>query len=102
MNRHARHWITNIKLGGKPEPTEITNEMRDLALRSASAIGAHFAGVDLLCERDGHLTVLEVNSMPGWRGLQSVTGFSIADRLASDLLKRLDQNVAKAIPGSAR
>jgi tetrahydromethanopterin:alpha-L-glutamate ligase len=95
MTRHARHWITNVKLGAKPEPIEITDEMRDLALRSAKAIGADFAGVDLLCERDGRLTVLEVNSMPGWRGLQSITGFSIADRLASDLLARLDLDLAK-------
>jgi RimK family alpha-L-glutamate ligase len=95
MSRHARHWITNVKLGAKPEPIEITEEMRDLSLRSARAIGADFAGVDLLCERDGHLTVLEVNSMPGWRGLQSITGFSIADRLAGDLLAQLDQGFLK-------
>jgi RimK family alpha-L-glutamate ligase len=97
MSRHARHWITNVKLGAKPEPIEITNEMRDLSLRSAAAIGADFAGVDLLCERDGRLTVLEVNSMPGWRGLQSITGFSIADRLAGDLLTRLNGNPVAAI-----
>jgi len=95
MSRHARHWITNVKLGAKPEPIQITSEMRDLSLRSAEAIGADFAGIDLLRERDGHLTVLEVNSMPGWRGLQSITGFSIADRLASDLLARLDQTDLK-------
>ncbi|WP_020174421.1 RimK family alpha-L-glutamate ligase [Methyloferula stellata] len=95
MSRHARHWITNVKLGAKPEPIEITDEMRDLSLRSAKAIGADFAGVDLLCERDGRLTVLEVNSMPGWRGLQSITGFSIADRLAGDLLTRLDLDLAR-------
>jgi tetrahydromethanopterin:alpha-L-glutamate ligase len=95
MSRHARHWITNVKLGAKPEPIEITDEMRELSLRATKAIGADFAGVDLLCERDGRLTVLEVNSMPGWRGLQSITGFSIADRLAGDLLARLDLDLAK-------
>ncbi len=31
--------------------------------------------------------VLEVNSMPGWFGLQKVTGFDIAARLAADVLK---------------
>ena len=30
--------------------------------------------------------VLEVNSMAGWSGLQRVTGFSIAERLAADVL----------------
>jgi tetrahydromethanopterin:alpha-L-glutamate ligase len=95
MTRHSRHWITNVKLGAKPEPIEITDEMRELSLRSAAAIGADFSGVDLLCEHDGRLTVLEVNSMPGWRGLQSITGFSIADRLAGDLLAKLDLDLAQ-------
>lgn len=102
MSRHARHWITNVKLGAKPEPIEITAEMHDLSLRSAEAVGADFAGVDLLRERDGHLTVLEVNSMPGWHGLQSITGFSIADRLAGDLLTRLKWDLAKTAAGAAR
>ncbi len=70
--------------------------MRELSLRSAKAIGADFAGVDLLRDRDGHLTVLEVNSMPGWRGLQSITGFSIADRLAGDLLTQIGSDLSKA------
>jgi len=89
MSRHARHWITNVKLGAKPEPIEIDAETRELALRSAEAVGAHFCGVDLLRGPDGRLMVIEVNSMPGWRGLQSVTGFSIAERLAADMLARL-------------
>jgi RimK family alpha-L-glutamate ligase len=102
MSRHSRHWITNVKLGAKPEPIEIDSEMRDLSLRSAEAVGAHFAGVDLLRGRDGRLTVLEVNSMPGWRGLQSVTGFCIADRLAGDLLAHLGRSLSKAAHGAPR
>jgi RimK family alpha-L-glutamate ligase len=102
MSRHSRHWITNVKLGAKPQPIEITDEMRDLSLRSTVTVGADFTGVDLLRERDGRLTVLEVNSMPGWRGLQSITGFSIADRLAGDLLALLDRTFAKTASGPGR
>lgn len=88
MTRRAEHWITNIKLGAKPEPVVLDAEMADLALRAAAAVGADFAGVDLLRGGDGKLLVIEVNSMPGWQGLQSVTDFSIADVLAEDLLAR--------------
>jgi tetrahydromethanopterin:alpha-L-glutamate ligase len=88
MTRRASHWITNVKLGAKPEPVEIDAEMRDLALRAAAAVEAEFAGVDLLRAADGRWYVIEVNSMPGWQGLQSVTDFSIADELASLLLAR--------------
>jgi hypothetical protein len=33
--------------------------------------------------------VLEVNSMAGWSGLQRITEFDIAERLAADALKAL-------------
>lgn len=88
MTRRAEHWITNIKLGARPEPVSLDAEMADLALRAAAAVGADFAGVDLLRAADGRLLVIEVNSMPGWQGLQSVTDFSIAEALADDLLSR--------------
>ncbi len=88
MTRRAEHWITNVKLGAKPEALTADAEIEDLSLKSAEAVGADFAGVDLLRTSDGRLTVIEVNSMPGWQGLQSVTDFSIADVLAGDLLAR--------------
>jgi tetrahydromethanopterin:alpha-L-glutamate ligase len=62
--------------------------MHDLAVRAAAAVEAEFAGVDLLRGADGRWHVIEVNSMPGWQGLQSVTDFSIADELAALLLAR--------------
>jgi tetrahydromethanopterin:alpha-L-glutamate ligase len=88
MTRRAEHWITNVKLGARPEPVEIDPEMQDLAVRAAAAVEADFAGVDLLRAADGRLTVIEVNSMPGWQGLQSVTEFPIAEELAGALLAR--------------
>ncbi|MGH6818911.1 MAG: hypothetical protein ACREC1_09095, partial [Methylovirgula sp.] len=51
-------------------------------------VEADFAGVDLLRGADGRLTVIEVNSMPGWQGLQSVTNFPIADELARSFFAR--------------
>jgi len=70
--------------------------MIDLALRAAAATGADFAGVDMIRDGEDALQVLEVNSMPGWRGLQKVASFSIADRLAADLLTRIGWPRAKA------
>jgi tetrahydromethanopterin:alpha-L-glutamate ligase len=58
-----------------------------LALRAAASVGAHYAGVDLLSDVKGRVLVLEVNSMPAWRGLQTVTTFPIADHIAAALLR---------------
>jgi tetrahydromethanopterin:alpha-L-glutamate ligase len=96
MTRRSAQWITNVRLGAKPERFVPNAEMIDLALRAAASVDAYFAGVDMLRDARDALQVIEVNSMPGWRGLQTVTPFSIAERVAADLLARLRQRVAGA------
>lgn len=87
MVRRADGWITNIRRGGTPEPLIPDAELTALALGAAEAVGARYAGVDLLRGPDGRMLVIEVNSMPGWRGLQSVTDRPIAALLAAALLR---------------
>ncbi|WP_374306857.1 RimK family alpha-L-glutamate ligase [Methylocella sp.] len=89
MARRSAHWITNIKLGARPERLDPDPALERLALRAAEAVGAHFCGVDMILDAAGRPQALEVNSMPGWRGLQKVAPFSVADRLARDFLSRV-------------
>ncbi len=93
MARHSPDWITNVKQGGRPVAVVASEEMRELAVRAAAAVGAAFAGVDVLYDGDGRLTVLEVNSMPAWSGLQKVTSFDIAGALAGDLMAALGERL---------
>lgn len=86
MVRHAATWITNVKQGGKPVAAVADAQMKDLAVRAAAAVGADFAGVDIVYGSDGAPSVLEVNSMPAWSGLQKVTPANIASIIAGDLL----------------
>jgi RimK family alpha-L-glutamate ligase len=86
MARSAVSWITNVKQGGRPLPFVPDKDMKDVAVRAAGAVEAEFAGVDILHGPDGRPTVLEVNSMPAWSGLQKVTRTSIARILARDLV----------------
>jgi len=97
MRRHASQWITNIKLGARPEWCEPGPQMISLALRAAQAVGADFAGVDMIEGEGNALQLLEVNSMPGWRGLQKVAPFSIADALAGTLLNGIGWQRIKAV-----
>ena len=60
----------------------------ELAERAARVIGLDHAGVDLMRARDGTATVLEVNGVPAWQGLQSVAQVDLAARLAHDFLHR--------------
>ena len=89
MRRRSSHWVTNVRQGARPCAVEPTARERELALAAADAMGAALAGVDLIADADGATQVLEVNSMAGWYGLQKVTPFSIAERLAVETLKHL-------------
>jgi RimK family alpha-L-glutamate ligase len=89
MSRVGRTWITNVHQGAKPQAIETDPEMTHLALEAARVIGADYAGVDLIRDETGRLLVLEINSNPAWKGLQSVTDVNIAWTLAADFLSAL-------------
>jgi tetrahydromethanopterin:alpha-L-glutamate ligase len=89
MTRHAAGWITNVKQGGRPLPFVPDKHVKALAVHATHVVGAEFAGVDILHGPNGRPTVLEVNSMPAWSGLQKVTRASIARVLAGDLVAAL-------------
>jgi tetrahydromethanopterin:alpha-L-glutamate ligase len=86
MGRTGGNWITNVHQGGRPVPCSPTADMAALAQAALAAIGADYAGVDLIQAPDGRLQVLEVNSNPSWRGLQSVSDVDIAGAIVEDFL----------------
>ncbi|MEM2699657.1 MAG: RimK family alpha-L-glutamate ligase [Candidatus Bathyarchaeia archaeon] len=73
-------WKTNISLGATPIPYKPTVEIEELAIKAAEVLGCEVAGVDILESSRGPL-IIELNSQPGWRGLQTVTSFNIADEI---------------------
>ncbi len=90
MARVGETWITNIHQGATATAlADDERQMSEMALRATAAIGADYAGVDLIRDEDGRLLVLEINSNPAWKGLQSVTETDIARILAADFLAAL-------------
>lgn len=87
IERTADGWRTNFSRGGKTAPITLPAAWADLALRAAQAVGAEYAGVDLLPAQDGSVYVLEVNGIPGWEGLQSATGIDVAGAIVDQLLR---------------
>jgi len=88
MRRVSANWKTNVSLGAKPLPLNLSAELENLAVKAAKVIGCKVTGVDLIEGPDGPL-VIELNSQPGWRGLQSVTEINIADEIISYILSEL-------------
>ncbi|MGA7005258.1 MAG: RimK family alpha-L-glutamate ligase, partial [Pseudolabrys sp.] len=58
MMRQSSHWVTNVKRGGKPVAAVADATMRDLAVAATAVVGANFAGVDMVYDQDGRLSVL--------------------------------------------
>jgi len=88
MRRVAGTWKTNVSLGAKPVRLKLDQEMEELAIKAAEVISCRVAGVDILEGPRGPL-ILELNSQPGWRGLQSVTPINIADEIVEYVLSQI-------------
>jgi RimK family alpha-L-glutamate ligase len=87
IERRASGWRTNLARGGTARGISLSEQLSALAVRAAAAVGADYAGVDLVTGRDGTTYVIEVNGIPGWRGLQEATGLDIAGRLLDHLAR---------------
>ena len=107
IQRHASdgEWRTNVSRGGSARPFELPPAWEQLALRAAAAVDADYAGVDLLPSREGTVFVLEVNGIPGWRGLQQATGLDVAgvivDHLVGVYERRMYLRVTSETPWAA-
>ena len=79
MHRKSRDgsFKANITRGGEGEAYPLTDDIRDLAVSAADALGLDVAGVDLLFTEDGY-TVCECNSAPGFEGFERATGIDVA------------------------
>lgn len=88
MRRVADGWKTNYSQGARPVPIELCSAYEILAVKAARAVGCKIAGVDILEGPDGP-KIVDVNSQPGWKGLQIVTKVNIADEIVSYVLSEL-------------
>lgn len=70
---------TNRAGGGKSEAFVVTDDLRELAVNICQDLGLVYGAVDLLENEHGETKVVEVNAIPGWKGAQRVTPFSIAE-----------------------
>ena len=80
MYRASSDWRTNAARGATTEAAPVGPELRELALRAASAVGGGVLAVDLM-EGPGGLVVHEVNPTPEFKSLAATTGVDIAGRI---------------------
>jgi gamma-F420-2:alpha-L-glutamate ligase len=78
MERQApdNDFKANFSSGGTVKPFPLSPELEWLALEATRVLGLEIGGVDLLFDGD-HFKICEVNSSPGFRGLELATGMNI-------------------------
>ena len=88
MRRHGVCWLNNVARGARCEAIEPHAVMYELALKATAALRMDYAGVDIIRDKQGEYTIVEVNSIPAWKGLQSVCDVDVAELLVDDLVTR--------------
>lgn len=79
MRRQASgdEFRSNVHRGGSVEAIDLDPLYADTAVRAAQIMGLRVAGVDMLEGAEGPV-VMEVNSSPGFEGIERATGLDIA------------------------
>ena len=81
----------NLSRGGEGFPYEVNEQIEWLSSESSKALGLDIAGVDLLFQNGGY-KICEVNSNPGFEGMENFTKKNIAGEIVSFIKLKLGLN----------
>ncbi|MCQ2389978.1 MAG: RimK family alpha-L-glutamate ligase [Kiritimatiellae bacterium] len=89
LRTSATDFRSNVTLGGTAVAHAPTAAQAQAALDAAKAVGATFAGVDILFGPDDDPIVCEVNSNPHFRSTLDATGVNLAEAIAEQVMQSL-------------
>ncbi|MFH1721725.1 MAG: lysine biosynthesis protein LysX [Candidatus Altiarchaeota archaeon] len=79
--RKSDHWITNTARGGKAENCPVTDELNEICLKAAEAVGGGVLGIDVMESKDDGLQICEVNYTTEFRNSVEPTGVDIPGKI---------------------
>ena len=93
IERHnPTDWRANTSRGSTARAIELDDELMALARQAKTISGAEIVGVDLVVDRQtGKAFLLEVNSVPGWRGVSKSYGVDIARQVIQFCLQQAEK-----------
>lgn len=89
-SKSPEEFRSNLHRGGSASPVEITDEERNMAIRSTQIMGLNVAGVDIVRSNRGPL-IMEVNASPGLEGIEKTTRIDVATEIIKFIESGLDQ-----------
>ena len=81
MTRYGETFINNFSKGATCIKEKLDDEVIKMAIESSRLLKINFCGVDIIKHKDKYY-VIEVNSIPAWKGLQEVESMRISDHIA--------------------
>ena len=91
--RESDHWITNTARGGKASNCPIVDEINELSLQAAEAVGGGIVAIDLMEGKDGYL-VNEVNHTMEFKNSISTTGINIPKLMVDYVISKAKGKVS--------
>jgi [lysine-biosynthesis-protein LysW]--L-2-aminoadipate ligase len=79
--RTSPHWITNTSRGGEASNCPVTDEIAELSMNAAEAVGGGVVAIDIMETPNNELTVHEVNYTMEFRNSVSTTGVNIPGKI---------------------
>ncbi len=84
--RTSPHWITNTARGGVATNCPVTEELNDISVRAARAVGGGIVAIDVF-ETERGLMVNEVNYTMEYKNSITTTGVNIPQKMAEYILQ---------------
>lgn len=92
LRKSESDFRANVTAGGTMQTYEPNEREKEIAVLATKAIGADFAGVDLLFGRDQEPIVCEVNSNAHIRNMYNCTNINAADYVIDYILLKLEKS----------
>ncbi len=90
IKRTSKDIITNVSKGAKIEKIKINNNLFEQCINVSKLLNLGYGGMDIKIHQ-GNFFFLEINSIPSWRGVQSVEKMNIASILVDDFIRIVEK-----------
>ncbi|HEY8444392.1 MAG TPA: RimK family alpha-L-glutamate ligase [Clostridia bacterium] len=83
---------SNIELGGKGYPAELSEEYIEMAEKTSKILGLDYCGIDILKDENGKPVLCEVNSNAFFNTIEKVSGVNVAKIYAEHIYNKVYNN----------
>lgn len=87
MTRYGDTYVNNYSKGARCELYSIDKTLKKLSLDIVDIFNIDFCGIDFI-KRDSEFLTIEINSIPAWKGIQSVHDDNIAEKIVDILINK--------------